>query len=77
VVDSLNCIVNPAPPFDSSLSHPLSIDPPASYKVFYERTWNKNFTAPKRPYNADTFILHSAGLDGLYGTADDVFNFDE
>jgi len=77
VADSFNCIVNPAPPFDTSLEHPLSSSPPGSFKVFYERTWNKNFTAPPRPYNADTFILHSAGLDGLYGTVDDVFNFDE
>ena len=73
--DSFNCIVQYAPPFDSSLSHPLS--KPADHSIFYERTWNQNFIAPKRPYNADTFILHSAGLDGLYGTADDVFNFDE
>ena len=77
VADSFNCIVSPAPPFDSSLEHPLASDPPDSFAVFYERTWNKNFTAPKRPYNADTFILQSAGLDGLYGTVDDVFNLDE
>ena len=77
VADSFNCIVNPAPPFNSSLEHPLGSSPLGSFKVFYERTWNKNFTAPPRPYNAGTFILHSAGLDGLYGTVDDVFNFDE
>ncbi len=29
----------------------------------------------KRPYNEDTFILLSAGNDGLYGTADDIVNF--
>ena len=73
--DSFKCIVQYAPPFNSPLPHPLSV--PANHNIFYERTWNKNFTAPKRPYNADTFILHSAGLDGLYGTVDDVFNFDE
>jgi prepilin-type N-terminal cleavage/methylation domain-containing protein len=73
--DSFNCIVQYAPPFNSLLSHPLSDN--TSHNIFYERTWNKNFTAPPRPYNFDSFILHSAGLDGLYGTADDVFNFDE
>jgi len=77
VIPVPSTMINPAPPFDSSLKHPLSIKAPACFKIFYERTWNKNFTAPNRPYNADTFILHSAGLDGLYGTADDVFNFDE
>jgi len=71
--DSFNCIVYPAPPFGNLPRHPLVANP----ERFYERTWNKNFISPKRPYNADTFILHSAGLDGLYGTADDVFNFDE
>ena len=29
-----------------------------------------------RPFNADKFILISAGYDGEYGTADDVCNFD-
>lgn len=37
---------------------------------------NPNFTVPPRPYRAESFILLSAGPDGLYGTADDVFNFD-
>ena len=30
-----------------------------------------------RPHNPDTFILISAGFDGLYGTEDDVANFTE
>ena len=30
---------------------------------------------PLKPVNADTFLLISAGVDGLYGTADDVANF--
>lgn len=33
-------------------------------------------TAPQIPYRAQTFILISAGYDGLYGTADDVCNFE-
>lgn len=44
---------------------------------FYQRTRNPNFTDPPRPYRAESFILHSAGPDGVYGTTDDVFNFDE
>ncbi|MCI0499559.1 MAG: type II secretion system GspH family protein [Planctomycetales bacterium] len=43
---------------------------------FYINTHNPNFDSPNRPYRAESFLLHSAGPDGLYGTADDVFNFD-
>jgi hypothetical protein len=53
--------------------HPLSSD----YEPFYEATTNPNFTTPVRPYRAESFILMSAGRDGLYGTADDVFNFEK
>ena len=28
-----------------------------------------------RPVNSDSYILISAGFDGLYGTRDDIFNF--
>ena len=28
-----------------------------------------------RPYRADSFILQSAGPDGIYGTPDDIYNF--
>lgn len=31
----------------------------------------------QRPYRAETYILISAGKDGDFGTADDVFNFDK
>jgi prepilin-type N-terminal cleavage/methylation domain-containing protein len=55
--------------------------------MFYEMTRNPNYynaTTPQtakdptfwRPYRAESFILHSAGSDGLYGTPDDVFNFE-
>ena len=49
---------------------------PAGPAKFYNATLNPNFTSPPRPYNADSFILLSAGPDGLYGTSDDVYNFD-
>ncbi len=52
--------------------HSMSDDP----SIFYKNTLNPNFaTPPMRPYRADSFILLSAGPDGLYGTPDDVFNF--
>jgi hypothetical protein len=52
--------------------HPLYEDP----KIFYEITRNDKITGPNRPYRSDTYILLSAGYDGLYGTKDDIANFD-
>ena len=53
-------------------------DPPG--KVFYERTQDKSALPIERPYNKNSYILISAGGDGIYGTAGtlrtrDVFNF--
>ena len=69
---TLKGIVSQAVPFLAGSSHPLKTD----YSTFYTVTANPNFTNPVRPYRAESFILHSAGPDGLYGTMDDVFNFD-
>jgi len=55
----------------SGTPHPLLLD----WAWFYTRTINKNSTGSIRPYRSDTFLLQSAGWDGLYGTMDDVFNF--
>lgn len=43
---------------------------------FYEMIWNPNFTINKRPYRSESYILISAGSDGIYGTVDDVTNFE-
>ncbi|RKY07205.1 MAG: hypothetical protein DRP56_06115 [Planctomycetota bacterium] len=64
-------------------SHPLSNS--ANAYIFYNAIKNPNFPGdpaypasgqPPRPYRAESFILHSAGPDGLYGTTDDIFNFE-
>jgi len=52
--------------------HPLYEDP----KIFYEITRNERVAGPSVPKRADTYILLSAGHDGLYGTEDDIVNFD-
>jgi hypothetical protein len=52
--------------------HPLYEDP----KIFYEMTRNTRVAGPSVPNRADTYILLSAGQDGLYGTKDDIANFD-
>lgn len=68
-------IVSQDVPFaPADTKHPLSAT--ANFPLFYNAIANPNFNNPVRPYRAESFILHSAGPDGLYGTIDDVFNFD-
>ncbi len=57
--------------------HPMYQPSPEFPTIFYENTWNENFTEPRRPYRAESFILLSAGADGLYGTVDDIYNFEK
>jgi len=53
--------------------HPLYENP----KIFYKISRNaKKVAGPSVPNRADTYILFSAGPDGLYGTEDDIANFD-
>jgi type II secretory pathway pseudopilin PulG len=43
---------------------------------FYYKTWNQKIDISEgRPYNTDSYILISAGIDGKYGTNKDVYNF--
>ena len=44
---------------------------------FEDGILNRQVTTIKRPYNAASFILVSAGKDGLFGNADDIYNFDK
>jgi len=48
----------------------------ADPEVFYRNTRSHKIANPPRPYRASSYILISAGYDGEYGTADDVYNFD-
>jgi type II secretory pathway pseudopilin PulG len=45
-------------------------------KVFIDNLRDHKITTASRPYRPDSYVLISAGYDGEYGTADDVFNFD-
>jgi prepilin-type N-terminal cleavage/methylation domain-containing protein len=38
---------------------------------------NEQVTSVYRPYKADSYILISAGKDAMYGTPDDMFNFEK
>jgi hypothetical protein len=60
-----------APPIGAS--HPMANDP----RVFLKAITNTQVTSTPRPHREDSYILVSAGWDGLYGTRDDVFNFSE
>ena len=59
-------------PDDPNIKHPLFYNP----KIFYEMTKNYSITTQSRPCRADSYVLISAGLDGLYGTKDDIGNFE-
>ena len=59
-------------PEDPDKKHPLFANP----KIFYEMTKNYMITTQSRPCRADSYVLISAGLDGLYGTKDDIGNFE-
>ena len=57
-------------PGESGKTHPL-LDP----KRFYLNTRNHMIKTAPQPYRPDSYILISAGQDGLYGTGDDICNF--
>jgi type II secretory pathway pseudopilin PulG len=67
--------------WDPTVIHPLyqsGSDPPG--KVFYKKTLDESILPIQRPYNKNSYILISAGGDGIYGTGGslktkDVFNF--
>lgn len=69
--DDNRALLNLGAPWESTIVHPLFDKP----EKFYEATRNEDIPIP-RPYRPDTYILISAGFDGLYGTGDDVFNFE-
>ena len=54
--------------------HPLA-DASTQYLYFYNYILDPKITARPWPYRPDSYILISAGADGLYGTGDDVRNF--
>lgn len=54
--------------------HPLG-NTAGMYQNFYNYIRDPKVTAAQRPYRPDSFLLISAGIDGLYGTPDDISNF--
>jgi prepilin-type N-terminal cleavage/methylation domain-containing protein len=66
---------------DPTITHPLWDDGGSTGTTdlvdFESMIVNKQVTSIKRPYRSGSYILISAGKDGLYGTGDDLFNFDK
>lgn len=54
--------------------HPLA-DPSNQYQYFYDYIKDPKISARDWPYRPGSYILISAGADGLYGTGDDIRNF--
>ncbi|MCP4259011.1 MAG: type II secretion system protein [Planctomycetes bacterium] len=54
--------------------HPLT-EQNNAYQYFYNYIMDPKITARPWPYRPDSYILISAGADGLYGTGDDIRNF--
>jgi len=66
-------------PWDTSSGstpHKLSVTSAEGVTRFFKNTQSDKIVTASRPYNADTFILISAGYDGEYGTADDICNYE-
>ena len=54
--------------------HPLA-RPASQFQFFYDYIRDPKIDARAWPYRPDSYILISAGADGLYGTGDDIRNF--
>ena len=69
------------PDDEAKSGHPPYLNPLADIgndrKNFYEYITDPKVstTTIKWPYRPDSYILISAGVDGLYGTSDDIRNF--
>lgn len=57
-------------PFDFRMQHRIE-----DFNYFYEYIRDPKVQGRLWPYRHDTYILISAGADGLYGTSDDIRNF--
>ncbi len=50
-------------------------DGDTAIEAFYDDITNPHVTTIDRPYNPRSYILLSAGNDGIYGTSDDITNY--
>lgn len=59
--------------FDFSYTDPVTGD--TGPEIFFNKISNPKVSAQRWPHNPDSYILISAGYDGIYGTDDDITNF--
>ncbi|MFC1763773.1 hypothetical protein ACFL6U_17070, partial [Planctomycetota bacterium] len=64
-------------PWSTSGGNPLDFYPATENKKIREAMSFGGTASVSRPQRRDSYILISAGWDGLYGTRDDVTNFDQ
>lgn len=74
--ESLLALGKPWDMSQTKMPHELSALGTEGVERFYRNTQSDKIVTTPRPFNADKFILISAGYDGEYGTADDVCNFE-
>lgn len=76
---ALGRMMSPPPSPPASPAQAWDLDAGTNYQSFYRTIQNPQITTNNEgvAYNQDSFILMSAGKDGLFGTADDVYNFGE
>jgi len=63
---------------DQSKKHSFDVDEGGTFVgrgKFYDAITNPTITTQVRPYNQTSYILMSAGFDGIFGTPDDIYNF--
>ncbi len=64
---------DPIAPIPTAGAVPLS--DPTYNDTFEQFIWDSSVTAVNRPVNSDSYLLISAGADAIYGTEDDVVNW--
>jgi type II secretory pathway pseudopilin PulG len=66
-------------PDDSSIVHPLydTVNDLLDFEDIIVNQQVLDTSGIRLPYRSETYFLLSAGKDGLYGTADDILNFDK
>jgi hypothetical protein len=67
---SLGAVADAAKPVSQRRQHPL-----ADINYFYNYILDPKVQARAWPHRPDSYLLISAGADGLYGTKDDICNF--
>lgn len=77
--DSESLLALGIPEEPSGDPHPLYVDGGSTddWLMFDNMIINTQVTQIQRPYRADSYILISAGKDGMYGTPDDMYNFEK